>query len=91
MIVKSKISLTCDQDAFVRSLVKTGGYDSVSSVVQQALELLRQRLEEEELETAALQELIECRRHGPFISSAEMWDRLSVVIESKRRASEAQR
>lgn len=45
MSVKSSISLTDQQDAFARSLVESGRYSSMSSVLQQGLELLRQKTE----------------------------------------------
>ncbi len=51
MSVKPSISLTDQQDAFARSLVETGCYSSLSSVLQQGLELLRQKTEAEAAET----------------------------------------
>lgn len=85
MSVKSSISLTEQQDAFARSLVESGRYSSMSSVLQQGLELLRQKTETESVETAALRELIQQRLNGPRISATEMESRVEAMIERKRR------
>ncbi|AAK65430.1 type II toxin-antitoxin system ParD family antitoxin [Sinorhizobium meliloti] len=85
MSVKSSISLTDQQDAFARSLVESGRYSSLSSVLQQGLELLRQKTEAEAVETAALREVIQRRLTGPMISAAEMEGRVAAMIERKRR------
>jgi len=47
MGVKSSISLSDQQDAFARSLVEQGRFSSVSAVIQNGLDLLRQRTEAE--------------------------------------------
>ncbi|OHV80330.1 type II toxin-antitoxin system ParD family antitoxin [Ensifer sp. LCM 4579] len=86
MSVKSSISLTDQQDAFARSLVESGRYSSMSSVLQQGLELLRQKMEVETVETAALRELVQQRLKGPMISTTEMESRVEAMIERKRRA-----
>ena len=86
MSVKSSISLTDQQDAFARSLVESGRYASLSSVLQQGLELLRQKTETETVETAALRELVQRRLKGPMISTTEMESRVEAMIERKRRA-----
>ncbi|PND25951.1 type II toxin-antitoxin system ParD family antitoxin [Sinorhizobium sp. M4_45] len=85
MSVKSSISLTDQQDAFARSLVESGRYSSMSSVLQQGLELLRQKTETETVETAALRELVQRRLNGSMISAAEMESRVAAMIERKRR------
>lgn len=85
MTVKFSISLTDSQDTFARELVEQGRYSSVSSVLQQGLELLRQRTESEELETAALRQLLRARQEGPFVSAGEMKDRISAIADRKRR------
>lgn len=87
MSVKSSISLTDQQDAFARSLVESGRYSSMSSVLQQGLELLRQKTEAETVETAALRELVQRRLKGPMISTTEMESRVEAMIERKRRAA----
>lgn len=86
MSVKSSISLTEQQDAFARSLVESGRYSSLSSVLQQGLELLRQRTEAEAIETEALRELIDRRLKGPMISAKEMERHIEELIGRKRRA-----
>lgn len=86
MSVKSSISLTEQQDAFARSLVESGQYSSLSSVLQQGLELLRQKTELESLETQALRHLLKQRLEGPAVSAAEMENRVEAMIEQKRRA-----
>lgn len=87
MSVKSSISLTDQQDAFARSLVESGRYSSMSSVLQQGLELLRQKTETEAVETAALRELLQRRLKGPTISATEMESRVEKMIERKRQAA----
>jgi len=85
MSVKSSISLTEQQDAFVRAQVESGRYPSASSVLQQGLELLRQKTEAEALETDALRELLRRRMAGPFISAEEMDARVETMLKRKRR------
>ncbi|AHG48545.1 hypothetical protein RLEG12_06360 (plasmid) [Rhizobium leguminosarum bv. trifolii CB782] len=86
MSVKSSISLTEQQDAFARSLVENGRYSSLSSVLQQGLELLRQKTETEMAETEALRELIQRRLNGPMLSDDAMGAAVDDMIERKRRA-----
>lgn len=86
MTVKSSVSLTDEQHAFARTLVDTGRYSSVSAVLQQGLDLLRGRLEGEELERAALRELLARRRGREFVTAEEMDRRLSAVVAAKRRS-----
>ena len=85
MTVKSSISLTDEQHAFARLLVDTGRYASVSAVVQQGIEQLRQRLEDEDLERRALYEILSRRRSGEFVGAEEMDERLSRMLADKRR------
>ena len=84
--MKSSVSLTDEQYAFARTLVDTGRYSSVSAVLQQGLDLLRGRLDGEELERAALRELLARRRAREFIPAEEMDSRLSRAIVAKRRS-----
>jgi len=86
MSVKSSISLTDQQSAYVRSLVESGRYASVSSVLQQGLELLRQKTESEMAETEALKQLLERRIAGPVLSASEMDARIEAMIDRKRHA-----
>ena len=86
MTVKSSISLTDEQHAFARALVEAGRYASVSAVLQQGVDLLRQRMDAEEAETAALRALLACRRKGEFVGAEGMDTRLKAMIAEKHRA-----
>ncbi len=85
MTVKSSVSLTDRQAAFARSLVDEGRYPSISAVVQQGLDLLRQKTESEEEGTAALRTILRERAEGAIVSSGEMQLRVSRMLERKRR------
>lgn len=84
MTVKSSISLTDEQAAFARQLVEKGRFPSVSAALQQGLELLRRRLENDELELEALRTLLVERRKGKFVSSDEMKDAIAGAATRKR-------
>jgi len=86
MSVKSSISLTDDQHSFAKTLVEAGRFPSVSAVLQQGVELLRQQMESEALERAALAEVLKQRRAGRFISGSRMDDRLARMLTRKRQA-----
>jgi len=86
VMVKSSISLTDEQHAFARALVEAGRYASLSAVLQQGVDLLRQRMDAEELETAALRELLSRRRTGAFVDAEQMDARLAGMVADKRRA-----
>lgn len=86
MSVKSSISLTKEQDAFARELVKSGRFASMSAVIQQSLELMRARTEAEELELAALRKLLARRRKGAFVSGEDLDAAVGAMIAAKRRA-----
>ena len=86
MTVKSSISLTDEQHAFAKALVEAGRYASLSAVLQQGVELLRQRTDAEDVETAALRALLSHRREGEFVSGKQMDARLAELIAEKRRA-----
>ena len=85
MSVKSSISLTDEQHAFARALVEAGRYSSLSAVLQQGVDLLRRRIDAEELESAALRELLSRRRKGAFVGAGAMDRRLATLIAAKRR------
>lgn len=85
MTVKMSISLTDQQDAFARGLVRAGRYASVSAVLQQGLDLLRERTEGEAAETAALRALLLARGEGAALSETEMDRRLDRIVARKRR------
>jgi len=84
MTVKSSISLTDQQDAFVRQLVEKGRFSSVSAALQQGLELLRLRLEYDELQLEALRTLLTERRRGQFVSNDDVLDAISGAATRKR-------
>ena len=86
MTAKSSISLTDEQHAFALALVDQGRFASLSAVLQQGVDLLRQRMYADEAETAALRELLSRRRKGGFCSVQEMDERLDAIIAKKRRA-----
>ena len=86
MTIKSSVSLTDQQHAFARTLVDAGRYSSVSAVLQQGLDLLRRRLEDEELERTALREVLARRREREFVTEERMDRRLADVIAAKRRS-----
>ncbi|WP_417275615.1 ribbon-helix-helix domain-containing protein [Celeribacter halophilus] len=83
MTVKSSISLSDPQDMFARSLVESGKYASLSSVLQHGLDLLKQKTEAEDLEVAALRQLVDRRLSGPMVSSADMDARIEQMIALK--------
>ena len=85
MTVKSSISLTDEQHLFAKALVENGRYPSLSAVLQQGIDLLRQRLDVEDLERRALHEVLSRRRAGKFVGPEEMDDRLTRMIADKRR------
>lgn len=85
MTVKSSISLTDEQHAFARALVKAGRYATLSAVLQQGVDLLRQRTDAEETEVSALRELLSRRRNGEFLTGQRMDERLASMISAKRR------
>ena len=85
MSVKSSISLSDQQDAFARSLVDQGRYSSVSAVIQNGLDLLRQRTEAQEIETAALKAVLASRLQGDFVTEAVMEGRVAAMMDEKRR------
>ncbi len=86
MTVKSSISLTDEQHAFAKALVDTGRYATLSAVLQQGVDLLRQRTDAEETEVSALRELLLRRRNGEFLTGQRMDERLASMIVAKRRA-----
>ena len=83
--VESSIKLTDEQHAFARALVEAGRYPSLSAVLQHGVDLLRQRMEAEELETAVLRALLSRRREGAFIDGERIDTRLAGMIAGKRR------
>ncbi|PHR62211.1 MAG: type II toxin-antitoxin system ParD family antitoxin [Robiginitomaculum sp.] len=86
MSVKSSISMTDQQADFARGLVDDGRFASISSVVQQGLELLREQTESKALETDALRALLKARQNGSFVSSSAMSIKIARLAAKKKRA-----
>ncbi|MFN8981249.1 MAG: type II toxin-antitoxin system ParD family antitoxin [Alphaproteobacteria bacterium] len=84
--MKSSISLTDGQHAFAKMLVEAGRFPSMSAVLQQGVELLRQQMEAEALERAALAEVLQQRRAGKFVSANVMDERIAAMLARKRQA-----
>jgi len=85
MSIKASVSISEQQDAYVRDLVNQGRFSSVSAVVQQGLDLLRKQDEADLMEAAALRILIEERMGGSFLSSAEFAEQTEGMLAEKRR------
>ena len=60
-------------------------YSSLSVVLQQGIELLRQRLDVEDMERKALHEVLSRRQAGKFVGPEAMDNRLTRMIADKRR------
>ena len=84
MTVKTSISLTDAQSAFARGLVAEGRYPSLSAVLQRGLDLVRQEAELREAEIAALRALLDERRQGPFIGTADSRRQIDAMVARKR-------
>ena len=90
MTVKSSISLTDEQHSFARELVEAGRFSSVSAVLQQGIDLLRHRMQDEEQQRTALKALLDQRAAGVFVSGAQMDKSIARMISEKRRAHAVQ-
>lgn len=86
MSVKASISLTESQEAFARDLVARGRYPSLSAVMQQGLELLREQAEADAAETEALRLLIAERRGGRFLDPDQGRSRSRAMLDRKKAA-----
>lgn len=82
MSVKVSISLTESQEAYARELVAQGHYSSLSAVLQQGLELMR----EQSQTTDALRELLRQRQAGGFVPLDEGERHTRDMIARKRAA-----
>lgn len=85
MTVKSSISLTDEQHIFAKALVDAGRFPSVSAVLQQGIQLLQAKIEDEAAERSALAEILSQRRRGKTISGAKMDDRIARMLSRKRK------
>ncbi|WP_333815581.1 ribbon-helix-helix domain-containing protein [Tabrizicola sp.] len=77
MTIKSSISLRDDQHAFAKAMVEGGRFPSVSAVVQQGLDLLRQQDADAQADRAALRTLLSERSAGPFVTGDDLRQRLA--------------
>jgi antitoxin ParD1/3/4 len=84
MTIKSSISLRDDQHAFAKALVDGGRFPSVSAVVQQGIDLLRQQDADAQADRAALRALLAEREAGAFVSGDEL--RQALAMRRARRA-----
>ena len=80
MSVKASVSISEAQEAYARDLVSQGRYATLSAVVQQGLELLR----EQSQATDALRELLAKRQNGTFVSLVEGERRTQDMIARKK-------
>ena len=87
MTVKSSISLSDRQHAFASSLVESGRFGSVSAVVQQGLELLRDRMDTERADTESLKLILADRRAGTFLSPDEFDRQLETMLGQGRSSA----
>ena len=85
MRVRSAVPLTTEQHAFAEELVRSGRYASVSAVIQQGIDLLKQHMEDEDLERKVVRQLLCRRQSGNFVGADEMDARLNKMISDKRR------
>lgn len=83
MTIKSSISLRDDQHAFARALVEGGRFPSVSAVVQQGLDLLRQQDADAQADRAALRALLGERATGSFVTGDDLRAHLAARRSSR--------
>lgn len=86
MSVKTSVSMSEQQDAFIRDLVDQGRFSSASAVVQHGIELLRRQTELQEAELNALRGFFADRRDGPFEDADAARAATQGMIARKRRA-----
>lgn len=86
MSTKASISISDQQDKFVRSLVDQGRYSSVSAVVQRGIELVREEAELKAAELEGLRSLLEQREGGEFVSLDEGRSATADMLAKKRIA-----
>lgn len=84
------VSITPELDAFLRSRVKSGRYQTTSEVVREALRLLERR--EQEREAALLQLKAKLKRgaaqaeRGELADGDAVFDELRKLIQERRQA-----
>jgi antitoxin ParD1/3/4 len=90
MTVKSSISLTDEQHSFAKELVEAGRYSSVIAVLQQGIDLLRQRMQDDDLHRTALKALLDQPSARAFVSGSQMDESIAQMVAKKRRAHAVQ-
>jgi antitoxin ParD1/3/4 len=85
MTVKTTVSFSEDQNAFVERLIASRRFTSRSAVFQAGLERLRRDIEDEEIEREALRGLVAERRAEAPIDGAEMDARLDALFANAER------
>lgn len=85
MAVKFSVSLTDAQHTFAKSLVETGRFASIDAVLQQGVDFLRQQMEDETQDRAALKLLLAQRQGSKTISGAKMDAHIRKLAARKRR------
>jgi len=86
MSVKTSVSVSEQQDAFMRGLVREGRYASASAVVQRGLDLLRAETEREAAELQALRAFFRARLDGPSEDTEAAEAATRAMIARKRAA-----
>ncbi len=86
MSVKASVSISDQQSAFARQLVRDGRYASLSDVVRRGLELVRAEIESGDSELDALQALLDERMSGEFITIEQGRADTEAMIAVKRAA-----
>ncbi len=85
MSVKASVSITEQQNAFAREMVTKGRYSSISAVVQQGIDMLREETITADLDKDALRTLLMRRLEGPFISMEEARKQTEQMIAEKKK------
>jgi antitoxin ParD1/3/4 len=76
------VSLTPKLENFIRSKVKTGGYNNASEVIREALRVLQAREAERKIQIGALKRLI---REGEESGDPILWDPESIKAKARAR------
>ncbi|MGJ3261959.1 MAG: ribbon-helix-helix domain-containing protein [Salinarimonas sp.] len=84
----SPILVSRDHKAFVEKLVETGQFSSAQDVLESALELLREHVEETSWTRAELRRVLLERLEGPFVSAEEMDELITDMIAREHGENE---
>lgn len=85
MTVKTSISLTEQQYAWLKSMVEEGRAASISALVQQAVEEGRKKDDVDREFVRGMRELLARRMEGPFVSSEEARAEMARMQAERRR------